>query len=88
MYVYSVSLREVTLTHAHASINGIIKVFRFQRKTLLFSYGTFFVIKVFRFQRKTLLLFFGFFFFVIIIISFSYSISPKRLDGFTWNFQG
>ena len=48
----------------------IIKVFRFQRKTLLFSFGFFFsiIIKVFRLQRKTLLLFFGFFFTFIIII--------------------
>ena len=46
----------------------LFKVFRFQRKTLLFSYGTFFVIfKVSRFQRKTFLLFYCFFFSIIII---------------------
>ena len=44
------------------------------------------LIKVFRFQRKTLLLFFGFFFFLLFF--FSYSISPKRQNGFSWNFQG
>ena len=39
-------------------------------------------IKVFRFQRRTLLLFFGFFFFIILFF-FSYSISLKRLNGFS-----
>ena len=48
----------------------LVKVFRFQRKTLLFLLGFFFLIKVFRFQRKTLLFLLGFFFLIIKVFRF------------------
>ena len=44
------------------------------------------VIKVFRLQQKTLLLFFDFCF--PIFFYFSYSISLKHVDVFSWNCQG
>ena len=44
---------------------ALVKVFRFQRKTLLFSYGTFFVIKS---PEGRLIAFLRFFVIIIIII--------------------
>ena len=62
---------------------NLIEVFRFQRKTLLFLLGFFFlkiIIKVFRFQRKTLLLFFGFF---IFFFFFFFFLTPFLLNAWT-----
>ena len=46
------------------------KVFRFQRKTLLFSYGTFFVIKVFRLNGRP---------YCYSSVSFFFSKTPGRI---------
>ena len=64
-------------TRCSATRSCLVKVFRFQRKTLLLFYCFFFsIIKVFRFQRKTLLLLYCFFF-SIIIFFFCYRFCPE-----------